>query len=156
MRRGINRGSDMIVARLRQERRGNLELVYHRPVIRTGIHGFRRTGVVVLERVGRLVPQFALIIYDQDSRNASIRVDLARESPDPPPGNGGPGCGEQATTGDTGMTATTPSKAELLEGYDRSGWRGEEQIGSGMPLSIPEVRATRHERRTWRWCGGIS
>jgi hypothetical protein len=43
------------------------------------------------------------------------------------------------------MTTTTPTKAELLEGYIRA-WRWrEEQIGNGMPLSIPEVPERRYE-----------
>src|SRR6185436_18270904 len=63
----------------------------------------------------------------------------------PAGGRGGPPearlrCGDQATTADTGMTSTTPSRAELSEGYDRVGRRGEEQIGNGMLPGILEVR----------------
>ena len=43
------------------------------------------------------------------------------------------------------MTATTPSEAGLLEGYDRSRGRGEEQIGSGILPSMLEVPDTRYE-----------
>lgn len=46
------------------------------------------------------------------------------------------------------MAATTPSEAVLFERYDRLGRRGEEQIGSGMLLSILEVRDRRYETET--------
>lgn len=45
------------------------------------------------------------------------------------------------------MAATTPSEAVVFERYDRLGWRGEEQIGSGMLLSILEVRGRRYETK---------
>lgn len=55
--------------------------------------------------------------------------------------------------------ALTPAvlwAAELLEGYDRSGRRGEEQIGSGMLVGIPEVRDRRYELRIVRSCVGVA
>lgn len=37
------------------------------------------------------------------------------------------------------MSVPTPAEAELLEGYDRTRWQAEEQIGSGMRLPYREV-----------------
>ena len=54
-----------------------------------------------------------------------------------------------------GMTGATPTVTELLEGYDRMRLRREEQIGSGMPLSIPEVRDLWYEAEKCGWPGEL-
>jgi hypothetical protein len=45
------------------------------------------------------------------------------------------------------MSDATPTETELLEGYDRTGLRRGEQIGSGMLLSIREERHLWYEAK---------
>ena len=89
----------------------------------------------------------AFIVDDENSRSASNVGGDSRQEPEGSTRSGDPGCGGQATSVDTGMAATTPSQAGLLECYDRECCRDEEQIGSGMLVSIPEARDRWYELR---------
>jgi hypothetical protein len=81
-----------------------------------------------------------LVVDDENSRNASIVHDSAAAS-----AANGSGSGQVMCVAATGMSDATPTATELLDGYDRTGLRGEKQIRSGMLLSIPEVRDLGYE-----------
>jgi hypothetical protein len=113
--------------------------VYDRPRFR---HRVQTRGVLrlrLLRNRGRVAAGFILVVYDQNSRIASIVGGQRCGRSAGSTRSGGPGCGGQATSVNTGMAVTTPTEADLLEGYDRSSPRGEKQIGSGMLLSTPEA-----------------
>jgi hypothetical protein len=95
--------------------------------------GFR--AVIALPRDSGgipFLPWLVLVIDDEDSRNTSgtsVRV------------SGG------KATSRTRYVGSDTTRTELLRGYDRVRRLDEEQIGSGMLLSIPELQVLRYEAR---------
>lgn len=124
------------VTRLSGLRCGDLKLVDDRPGIGANAWAFSRE----LRRPCkiRFDSGFVLVVNDENSRNASIVGGRRCTSAQHPPGAVVRGVRADDVQGHC-MTVTTPAGAELLEGYDRLCWPGQEQIGSGMPLGIPEA-----------------
>jgi hypothetical protein len=99
----------MIGLRIRRDRRGDLELVYHGPAVTL----LMPTLVARRYRLSRLV----FIVDDENSRSASDgRLTAGAEGSTR---SGDHGCGGLATPLDMGMAATTPSEAGSFECYDR-------------------------------------
>jgi hypothetical protein len=116
-----------------QGRHVYLELVHHWPDLRLSLARADVSCGVVIQRTIELKARLFLVVDDENSRNASscgtaLRPALPSRA------------GAVMTCVGTGMSDATPTETELLEGYDRTGLRREEQIGSGMLLSIREER----------------
>lgn len=126
--------------RLLQRRHIHLELVHHRPDLRLRLDSADVSCGGVIERTVELEARLFLVIDDENSRNASIVQDSAAAALPTR-------AGAVMMCVGTGMSDATPTATELLEGYDRTGLRGEKQIGSGMLLSILEVRDLRYEAK---------
>jgi hypothetical protein len=108
-----------------------LEFVHHGPDLRLSRADV--TCGVVIQRAIELKARLFLVIDDENSRIASsCRTALRPALPSR--------AGAVMMCVGTGMSDATPTETELLEGYDRTGQRREEQIGSGMLLSIREER----------------
>jgi hypothetical protein len=123
-----------------QRRHVYLELVHHWPDLRLSLARADVSCSVVIQRAIELKARLFLVIDDENSRNASSCGTAPRPAL---PSRAG---AVMMCVG-IGMSDATPTETELLEGYDRTGLRREEQIGSGMLLSIREERDLWYEAK---------